>query len=178
MALSTKKRFNVFKRDAFKCRYCGQSPPSVVLEVDHLVPRSAGGSDELLNLVTSCFACNRGKSNVPLDAIPESVLPDIARDIEKAEQFAAYGRWQNRQRTARRKSAKRVAEYYEQVIMRGRRPLTTEQLSSINTWLKCATEATLCDCVDILASKESKVTGDKWKYFCGICWATIKGVNG
>ena len=63
MAISKKVRFEVFKRDEFTCRYCGQKPPGVVLEVDHVNPRASGGGDEEVNLVTSCFDCNRGKSD-------------------------------------------------------------------------------------------------------------------
>ena len=33
--LSKKIRFEVFKRDAFTCQYCGQMAPDVLLEVDH-----------------------------------------------------------------------------------------------------------------------------------------------
>lgn len=55
-------RFEVFKRDSFKCQYCGRSAPDVILEVDHIVPVSKGGNNDLLNLVTSCRDCNRGKS--------------------------------------------------------------------------------------------------------------------
>lgn len=54
-------RFEVFKRDSFKCQYCGRSAPDVILEVDHIVPVSAGGSNEPINLITSCRDCNRGK---------------------------------------------------------------------------------------------------------------------
>ena len=61
--LSKKTRFEVFKRDSFKCQYCGRSAPDVILEVDHIIPVSEGGKNELLNLVTSCRDCNRGKSN-------------------------------------------------------------------------------------------------------------------
>lgn len=31
-------RFEVFKRDNFTCRYCGQAPPTAILEVDHIIP--------------------------------------------------------------------------------------------------------------------------------------------
>ena len=34
--MSKKMRFDVFKRDGFQCQYCGSTPPSVVLEVDHI----------------------------------------------------------------------------------------------------------------------------------------------
>lgn len=56
-------RFEVFKRDKFTCQYCGASAPDVILEIDHLKPVSKGGTNDLLNLVTSCRDCNRGKTN-------------------------------------------------------------------------------------------------------------------
>lgn len=59
--LSKKIRFEVFKRDQFKCQYCGSSAPDVVLQVDHINPVSNGGDNELLNLITSCEPCNNGK---------------------------------------------------------------------------------------------------------------------
>ena len=65
-SLSKNIRFEVFKRDSFKCQYCGRSAPDVILEVDHVVPVSEGGDNDLLNLVTSCRDCNRGKSNKKL----------------------------------------------------------------------------------------------------------------
>jgi hypothetical protein len=59
-------RFEVFKRDSFCCQYCGESAPSVVLHVDHIKPVSKGGTNDLINLVTSCQGCNSGKSNIEL----------------------------------------------------------------------------------------------------------------
>ena len=61
-SLSKAVRFEVFKRDSFRCQYCGRSAPDVILEVDHIVPVAEGGKNDLLNLVTSCRDCNRGKS--------------------------------------------------------------------------------------------------------------------
>lgn len=59
--LSITVRFEVFKRDAFKCQYCGKSAPEVILQVDHIKPVSKGGENDLLNLITSCRECNGGK---------------------------------------------------------------------------------------------------------------------
>ncbi len=56
-------RFEVFKRDHFTCQYCGQKAPDIVLHVDHIDPVSKGGSSEIINLITSCYACNLGKSD-------------------------------------------------------------------------------------------------------------------
>lgn len=60
-ALSLRKRFFVMKRDSFACVLCGSSGHGVRLEVDHRVPFAKGGTDELDNLQTLCFDCNRGK---------------------------------------------------------------------------------------------------------------------
>lgn len=62
-SLSKRVRFEVLKRDGFKCVYCGATAPDVQLHIDHVDPVSKGGSDDFLNLVTSCQACNLGKGN-------------------------------------------------------------------------------------------------------------------
>jgi hypothetical protein len=56
-------RHEVFKRDNFKCCECGKNKDETSLEIDHIIPVSRGGSDELENLQTLCCACNRSKSN-------------------------------------------------------------------------------------------------------------------
>ena len=65
--ISKSLRFEVFKRDSFKCQYCGRTPPEVILEVDHVVPVAEGGDNDPINLITSCKDCNRGKSAKRLD---------------------------------------------------------------------------------------------------------------
>ena len=51
----------VFRRDNYTCQYCGAK--GVKLEVDHIIPFSRGGSDDLSNLTTSCRRCNRQKKD-------------------------------------------------------------------------------------------------------------------
>jgi 5-methylcytosine-specific restriction endonuclease McrA len=53
-------RANIFRRDDNKCVYCGSSQQ---LTIDHVIPRSAGGSDNWENLVTACRSCNTRKGN-------------------------------------------------------------------------------------------------------------------
>lgn len=45
--LSKKVRFEIFKRDSFKCQYCGGASPEVVLHVDHINPVSKGGDNDI-----------------------------------------------------------------------------------------------------------------------------------
>ena len=59
--ISKKLRFEVFKRDSFKCQYCGATSPEVILEVDHIIPIKEGGDNSITNLITACDKCNRGK---------------------------------------------------------------------------------------------------------------------
>lgn len=76
-ATSKRLRFEVFKRDAFTCQYCGAQPPNVVLVCDHINPVKLGGLTTIDNLVTSCEACNQGKAANPLGAIAKRPDADL-----------------------------------------------------------------------------------------------------
>lgn len=54
-------RRNVFKRDGHMCAYCGRKTYDLTL--DHVVPRSRGGSNTWDNLVSACQTCNHKKAN-------------------------------------------------------------------------------------------------------------------
>lgn len=59
-------RYDVLKRDNFKCVICGKSPatnPNIELHIDHIIPYSCGGETIICNLQTLCSECNLGKSN-------------------------------------------------------------------------------------------------------------------
>lgn len=92
MALSVRTRFEVFKRDNFTCKYCGKKSPDVILEVDHITPKVSGGTDDPINLATSCWDCNRGKAGVPLNQFLTGEDPhDRAIEMqEKHRQLAEY----------------------------------------------------------------------------------------
>ena len=64
--MTPRLRFEILRRDNFTCRYCGRSAPSVVLHVDHIFPRSKGGTNDPANLTTACADCNQGKSDLEL----------------------------------------------------------------------------------------------------------------
>lgn len=53
-------RKNILKRDRHNCQYCGTSEK---LTIDHVIPKSRGGSDQWENLVTACTICNHRKGN-------------------------------------------------------------------------------------------------------------------
>jgi len=79
-SLTKTLRFEVFKRDSFTCQYCGAKAPDVILEVDHINPVSNGGDDSIMNLITSCFNCNRGKSDKQIS--DNSIITKQRKQIE------------------------------------------------------------------------------------------------
>lgn len=55
-------RYDVLKRDGFRCQICGATQADgVKLHVDHIIPVSKGGKTEINNLRTLCEECNVGK---------------------------------------------------------------------------------------------------------------------
>ncbi len=93
--LSKKKRFEVLKRDSFTCQYCGVKAPDVILHIDHIKPISKGGTDALINLITSCRECNQGKSNRKLN--DKTVIEQSRKQLdilnEKNEQLKMMIEW-------------------------------------------------------------------------------------
>jgi hypothetical protein len=53
-------RNRIYKRDGNKCVYCGSNRN---LTLDHIIPKSRGGPNDWMNLVTSCSKCNLKKGN-------------------------------------------------------------------------------------------------------------------
>jgi 5-methylcytosine-specific restriction endonuclease McrA len=56
-------RQNLLRRDQEQCQYCGCRPGPRNLNLDHVRPRSRGGTDSWENLVISCRACNLKKGH-------------------------------------------------------------------------------------------------------------------
>jgi 5-methylcytosine-specific restriction endonuclease McrA len=62
-------RRNLYRRDGFRCMYCGHRPHSHQLTIDHVIPRSRGGNSVWENCVTACLKCNARKA----DRVPHEV---------------------------------------------------------------------------------------------------------
>lgn len=59
-------RQRVFKRDGYRCVYCGRDV-SANPQCDHVEPLVLGGSSDIANLATSCKRCNSSKSGLSLE---------------------------------------------------------------------------------------------------------------
>ena len=57
------KRLRIYMRDKFRCQYCGEKKPVGELTLDHILPRSRGGDNSPVNIVTACVPCNNRKSD-------------------------------------------------------------------------------------------------------------------
>jgi hypothetical protein len=64
-AESAPRRDRIFRRDGFRCVYCGEELPAEWLTLDHVEPRMRGGDTSEGNLVTSCRTCNAAKAGEP-----------------------------------------------------------------------------------------------------------------
>jgi len=60
---SSMKRLRIYMRDKFRCQYCGDKKPAGQLTLDHILPRSRGGDNSPVNVVTACVACNNRKAD-------------------------------------------------------------------------------------------------------------------
>lgn len=81
-----KLRFAILYRDEFRCQYCGNTPQDgVKLHIDHIIPKSKGGTDDIDNLITSCQICNWGKTDVLLDEKPVVKISAKAFEILSQE---------------------------------------------------------------------------------------------
>jgi hypothetical protein len=93
--LTKRIRFEVFKRDKFTCHYCGRKAPDVVLHVDHIDPVANGGGNDIINLLTSCFDCNMGKSDKKLsdNSVIEKQHKQLELLQERREQIELMFEW-------------------------------------------------------------------------------------
>ena len=57
------RRDEVFRRDGYRCVYCGGQFEPEALTVDHVQPRVRGGDSSPGNVVTACGGCNTAKGH-------------------------------------------------------------------------------------------------------------------
>jgi 5-methylcytosine-specific restriction endonuclease McrA len=57
------KRMRIYMRDKFRCQYCGEKKVVGELTLDHILPRSRGGDNSPVNIVTACVQCNNRKGD-------------------------------------------------------------------------------------------------------------------
>lgn len=171
--IGKKMRFEVFKRDKFTCQYCGRKAPDVILEVDHIKPVAEGGKNTILNLITSCRDCNRGKGKTILTVNEEMVkqqnrLQELA---EKREQMELLMEWRNELADFEDAQAQKLSEYIVTIT-----PWRCSEsgVSKLKNLVNRFSFQEVVDAIDISYSKYFTNNEDSWQYafdkIGGVCY--------
>ncbi len=178
VGLSKKLRFEVFKRDSFRCQYCGGAAPEVLLVVDHVHPVAEGGKNDILNLITACQPCNSGKGKRTLSdqSVLEKQLDQLTELNERREQLEMMIKWKAGLSDIKDLAVERVAEHWSKLVngfslnengKRSLKKLTTQfEVDEIMDAMRTATD-------QYLQVKDDKYTQESveeaWAKVSGIC---------
>ncbi len=178
MSISKKDRFEVFKRDDFKCQYCGRTPPEITLEVDHINPKSKGGGDNYENLISACFDCNRGKGDIELCKIPNTLQNNYEILQERENQIKEYNKLLKKIEKRTNKDIYEVDKIYREVTYYGVNDLSDLYKISVRKFIDKLGLQTTKDAM-VYAVNKKRFSGDPFNYFCGICHNKIRAkING
>lgn len=82
----------LFNRDSWKCQFCSTQLNGKSITIDHVIPKSRGGTTSWHNCVSACKNCNKKKSNMtPEEAgmplLKNPALPNALHfwDMEKSD---------------------------------------------------------------------------------------------
>lgn len=171
-SLSKKVRFEVFKRDSFTCCYCGSTPPKVVLEVDHIDPVANGGSNDMENLITACFDCNRGKSKQLLSSVAPPISSHFEQVSEKELQIKAHKKLLTQVKRRKTIEENKIAKIFSKFFPD--KELTHKfKKGSIRGFLDKLPITSVEEAMEI-ASVKIDNPDNAVKYFCGICWNMVR----
>lgn len=86
------KKFVIAYRNNFTCQFCGAKVDHDDVEIDHMVPSSMGGSDNLENFACACKKCNQAKSATI--AFPRSICEGPDSVDPEWMVLRSFGKWQ------------------------------------------------------------------------------------
>ncbi len=170
---SRKIRFDVFNRDGFKCQYCGRTPPAIILELDHIIPKSRGGPNNIDNYITACFDCNRGKGKHRLDNIPSGISDNLKLLKEKRRQLKAFNRLIEQQEQEYEAGIQAINEIFSSHFP-DKVPTDTFNRTSTKRFLNLLPLLKVEDAMVLACSTKHDEPEKVLPYFCGICWNWIK----
>ena len=173
-AISKKVRFEVFKRDNFTCQYCGKSAPDVVLEIDHMKPVSKGGTNDITNLITACFDCNRGKSNKELsdDSVIKKQNAQLQELAKRREQIEMMMLWREELKDETEMLVNTVADSFESLTDRH---VTEQGRKAIRKWLKQFSINEILDAIEVVT--DYYAPEEAFGKISGTCYITRKQKN-
>jgi len=176
--ISPKIRFEVFKRDSFTCQYCGQKAPDVVLETDHILPVSKEGTNDILNLITSCWDCNRGKGARKLDDDTEikKQQAQLEELNERRLQLEQMLKWREGLRDIGGDELDTASEYWHKAVSPF--SLTETGKSDIKKLVKKFGVIYILDAIDVSVDAYLKYNSDgkPTDESVGVCFSKLGGI--
>lgn len=174
MAISKRLRFEILRRDNYRCFYCKTDEKK--LTVDHVIPVALGGTDDPTNLVAACGTCNGGKTSVHPDS---PLVAQVERDAMRWQMA-----WHQAVAEATRdgaERAKQIAKVKKNYVAayRGRHdenPILPEGWdASVGRWLDLGMPLALIDKAIASTVGRNHIRADKrWNYFAGCCWSLLR----
>jgi hypothetical protein len=180
IGISKKTRFEVFKRDAFACQYCGESAPDVILNIDHIHPVAEGGTNEMINLVTSCFDCNSGKGKRTLadDSVVKKQIDQLKLLSERKEQLELMAKWRTQMVDIEEQKTDSIANAINKEMEPANRVVTDSYRKDIRAMLKKYSMEDIWEAIDkssnqYLKDPHDAAQRDKYlSYIPRICYWT------
>lgn len=74
-------RLAIYLRDNHTCVFCLRTRDQCRMTLDHVVPRSQGGSNDSYNLVTACLDCNMAKGDKSLKHFVDTLWELRGKDV-------------------------------------------------------------------------------------------------
>lgn len=150
-SLTKKTRFEVFKRDSFTCQYCGSKAPDVILEVDHIKPVRDGGDNDMMNLITSCFNCNRGKRDKKLSdqSIVEKQREQIKELNLRRQQLEMMLEWRDGLKFIKEEEYKKAVDYWNNKIDKYDEELSENGINEVKKLVRKYGVIDVLDAMDI-----------------------------
>ncbi|SOY56835.1 HNH endonuclease [Cupriavidus taiwanensis] len=176
--ISKKLRFEVFKRDSFKCQYCGKCAPDVILEVDHIDPVANGGDNDVMNLITSCVDCNAGKSDRLLsdDSVVAKQRQQLAELNERREQLEMMLKWRDGLKAIDETSLAAIQDAWGEAVPGFH--LNDSGLRQARTHLKKYGLAAILDAIGTAGAQYIKTDSDGkvTRESAGLAWEKVAGI--
>lgn len=172
MEITKKLRFEIFKRDGFACQYCGRRPPDVVLELDHIDPKANGGTNLEINLITSCFDCNRGKGARRLGEVHPRPDADVAY-LQVQQEIAEAKRYLDASRVREKIMADvtdRLQDLWCETYESEYVPVDQQWVSWLNTFSAEEIERAIRIAAKLKNRKPHTETYQLIKYVSGVLW--------
>ena len=145
----------------------------MILEVDHLIPVAKGGKNELLNLVTSCRDCNRGKGAKELsdESAVERQRKQLEDSQDRREQMKMIVEWKHELMELRNDMLDAISDI---LLTHSGCTFNDNGETQMRRWLSLFPFDEVCEATEIAFSTYYRCTDETWEkafnMIGGICY--------